>query len=74
MRITDLIYYLEELKEGLGDLVVLAFHHEGGNSLRAYPGEITNDSFLLKNAETLVIGGYYNPPNYYADSYEKIND
>lgn len=72
MKISELIDYLEEVSKVLGDIEVLAFHHEGGNSLRAYPDEITNYSFLLKNKRELVIGGYYDPPSYYEDTYERV--
>jgi len=58
MKISALIKLLEEIKSDCGDCEIKAFHHEGGNSLRAYPDEIDRDSFV-ENDGILIIGGYY---------------
>jgi hypothetical protein len=67
MKISDLIQTLERLKKEHGDLPIEAFHHEGGNSLRASPCEITDDSFVIIDPQAkrsggikrIVIGGWY---------------
>ena len=72
MQISELVNFLENLRDIFGDIEVFAFHHEGGNSLRAYPEEVDEGSFLLKNGEELVIGGYYDPPVFFGDKYERL--
>lgn len=57
MKISGLIKVLQEKLNEYGDIEILAFHHEGGNSLRAYPGEITEESIINKDNKFLIIGG-----------------
>lgn len=69
MILSELILLLEDMKKERGDLEIHAFHHEGGNSLRAYPSEITRfsdgdiGSFVFgtkkDGVKYVVIGGPY---------------
>ncbi len=73
MKISNLIELLEEIKGEFGDREIDAFHHEGGNSLRAYPDQINKDSFRDNdNNGVLTIGGYYDRKKSY--SLEKVKD
>ena len=60
MLISEVISLLEEAKERFGDVRLDAFHHEGGNSLRAYPREFDRDSIVEADTGILTIGGWYN--------------
>jgi len=62
MRISELIDTLKELKKKKGDLQIQAFHHEGFNSLRAAPEDISESSFVDAEKDgtpIVVIGGWY---------------
>ena len=58
MKISELIKHLEMLELAKGDIEIEAFHHEGGNSLRANPSKITKNSFVL-DGDKIVIGGWF---------------
>ena len=59
MKISELIKLLEEVKNVKGDCTIKAFHHDGANSLRAYPQDIKPNSFVDNGKDGLIIGGWY---------------
>lgn len=59
LKISGLIEKLDEIKLNIGDLDVLCFQHEGGNSLRGYVDFVDPKHFVLDmEKQQLFISGW----------------
>jgi len=59
----DVIDMLKGLGRIHGNVEFEAFHHDGGNSLRAGPREVTKESFVLETKKgklvKITLGGWF---------------